>query len=263
MTSVNNLCNLRHLRINPDHIERFNARNVCSPLLQPTPIPLITTERLAEVRQFFVLLGIEKVQIVPGITGSNPFDLYYMPYTHSLAAAVGWAIAATLLARRLGKWGADTRAAWLFGLAVFSHWVLDLIVHRPDLPIYDNTAKVGFGLWNLPVVAFALELAVLFGGMWLYFRGNTVRRLGFIVFGLVMAAIQAYVFFGPPPVSDRAFAWTALVFYAVFAAVAAWLERGHSPRPVAVQLARARSEHHRQHGWSGWLRGRATFRAYA
>lgn len=54
MTSVNNLCNLRHLRINPDHIERFNARNVCSPLLQPTPIPLITTERLAEVRQFYV-----------------------------------------------------------------------------------------------------------------------------------------------------------------------------------------------------------------
>jgi len=108
---------------------------------------------------------------------------------------------------------------------VFSHWVLDLVVHRPDLPLYDNTAKVGLGLWNFPAVAFALEASLLFGGMWLYFGTGAVPRLRMVVFGLVMLATQAYVFFGPPPASDKAAAWTALAAYAVFAAVVAILER--------------------------------------
>lgn len=88
------------------------------------------------------------------------------------------------------------------GVAVFSHWVLDFLVHRPDLPLYDNTAKVGLGLWNRPAVAFGLETALLFGGMWLYFRLGTARRTAMLVFGVIMLAIQAYIFFGPPPVSD-------------------------------------------------------------
>jgi len=93
----------------------------------------------------FVLLGIEKVRIVPGFTASNPLDLYYMPYTHSLLAAIGWSIVA-FLAYRFAVRSAPVRAAAIVGLAVFSHWVLDFLVHRPDLPLYDNTAKVGLGL---------------------------------------------------------------------------------------------------------------------
>ncbi|HEY6252620.1 MAG TPA: hypothetical protein VI685_21905, partial [Candidatus Angelobacter sp.] len=115
----------------------------------------------------FVLLGIEKVRIVPGITASNPLDLYYMPYTHSLVGAAGWAVLAgaicqlfpTLRGRRTGV---------IVGLAVFSHWILDLIVHRPDLPLYDNSFKKGFGLWNDRALAFILEIAVLVGGVALY-----------------------------------------------------------------------------------------------
>ena len=110
------------------------------------------------------------------------------------------------------------------GLAVLSHWLLDLLVHRPDLPLYDNTAKVGLGLWNFPAVAFALEAALLFGGMWLYFGTAAVRRLRMVVFGVVMLGVQAYVFFGPPPVSDKAAALTALISYGVFAAAVARLE---------------------------------------
>src|ERR1700724_2655754 len=91
----------------------------------------------------FVLLGIEKVRIVPGITASNPLDLYYMPYTHSLLAALLWAAAALLFCRLFVGWGRVGKAALIVALAVFSHWVLDLVVHRPDLPLYDNTAKVG------------------------------------------------------------------------------------------------------------------------
>lgn len=103
--------------------------------------------------------------------------------------------------------------------------MLDFVVHRPDLPLYDNAAKVGLGLWNLPVLAFGLEAALLFGGIWLYFRSGSGRRSGTAVFGMVMLAIQAYVFFGPPPASDKAAAATALVAYATFAAVIGWLDR--------------------------------------
>ncbi len=98
-----------------------------------------------------VLLGVEKVRIVPGVTASNPLDLYYMPYTHSLVAAIFWSVAAAVvvgLLRRLATWFA---ALWI-GVAVFSHWVLDFLVHRPDMPLYDDTMKVGLGLWNYPVI---------------------------------------------------------------------------------------------------------------
>ena len=173
----------------------------------------------------FVLLGIEKVRIVPGITASNPFDLYYMPYTHSLLAAVLWSGAALLGYRVSSKQDRAGKAAFVVALAVLSHWVCDFVVHRPDLPLYDNTAKVGLGLWNAPAIAFALEATLLFGGMWLYIGPAGVPRRGLILFGLVMLAIQAYVFFGPPPVSDSAAAWTALASYAVFGAIIARMER--------------------------------------
>jgi len=174
----------------------------------------------------FVLLGIEKVRIVPGITASNPLDLYYMPYTHSLLAAIAWSLVAFLVYRAVRP--VPSRAAAIVGLAVFSHWVLDFLVHRPDLPLYDNTAKVGLGLWNLPAVALGLEALLLFGAMWLYLR-HTARRTAMLAFGVVMLAIQAYVFFGPPPASDKAAAATALIAYDVFAVVIRALERRAVP----------------------------------
>ncbi len=168
----------------------------------------------------FVLAGLEKVRIAPGITASNPLDLYYMPYTHSLVAALLWSLAGYVGYRAIRAFGASHRAALL---------VLDLLVHRPDLPLYDNAAKVGLGLWNYPAPALLLEIVALFGGMFLYLRSTTATtrlgRFGMPVFGVVMLALQVVVFFGPPPPSDRAAAITALGSYVVFAAVAGWLER--------------------------------------
>jgi hypothetical protein len=175
-----------------------------------------------------VLLGIEKVRIVPGITASNPLDLYYMPYTHSLAAAVLWAVAAIVLCKFLPGVRTWSAAAWI-GLAVLSHWVLDWLVHRPDLPLYDDTMKVGLGMWNYPAIALLLEALLLFGGMIMYLRRtkavNAIGRFGPPIFGILMLAIQCYVFFGPPPISPGAAAITALVAYVAFAAVAQWLGR--------------------------------------
>jgi membrane-bound metal-dependent hydrolase YbcI (DUF457 family) len=171
----------------------------------------------------FVLLGIEKVRIVPGITASNPLDLYYMPYTHSLVAAIGWSLVGALAYQLLAR-PASRRSSVIIGTAVFSHWVLDFIVHRPDLPLYDNTAKVGLGLWNVPAVALALEALLLLGGMWLCLRDRSSRAIGTFVFGALMIALQAYLFFGPPPASGKSAAGTAIIAYAALALVIWWLQ---------------------------------------
>ena len=153
-----------------------------------------------------VLLGVERVRIVPGITASNPLDLYYMPYTHSLVG------------RR------NPVAAMVIAGAVFSHWILDFVVHRPDLPLYDNTAKVGLGLWNVAALAFAVEAALLFAGMYVYFRMGVGRKVAMIVFGFAMLGGHAVTFFGAPPTSDRAAAIAALTAYVAFALVIRFLE---------------------------------------
>jgi hypothetical protein len=115
------------------------------------------------------------------------------------------------------------------GVAVFSHWILDLLVHRPDLPLYDDVLKVGFGLWNYPVVAFLLEAGLMFGGMWLYYRATEPATPGgkyaMLIFGLVMLLLQASAFFGPPPPSPEAAAITALFSYFALAGVVYWLEK--------------------------------------
>ena len=203
------------------------------------PIPLwvlfIAVQLLDVFWSIFVLLGIEKVRITPGITATNPLDLYYMPYTHSLLGAMLWSVAAGI-AYYVFRKADGLSAAALVGAAVFSHWVLDWLVHRPDLPLYDNSFKVGLGLWNYPVFAFLLEIAVLFSGMYLYMKTTTrVARgggFGIVIFGFVMLAVQAYIFFGPPPTSDKAAAVTALVSYSAFAGIAYWLERKRAPLTI-------------------------------
>jgi hypothetical protein len=103
--------------------------------LHATVGPLIAVQLLDVAWSFFVLRGIEKVRIVPGITAANPLDLYYMPYTHSLVGAALWSTAAGIAYYVLRKADGWSTAAFV-GIAVFSHWVLDWLVHRPDLPLY-------------------------------------------------------------------------------------------------------------------------------
>ena len=179
----------------------------------------------------FVLLGIEKVRFVPGITATNALDLYYMPYTHSLIGALFWSAVAFAIYKIGWRNIASNSAASLVGVAVFSHWLLDLIVHRPDLPIYDNTFKVGFGLWNYRGIEFVLEIGILLIGTVLYLKRNgaIARKIVIIIFVAALVLIQASnTFVRRPPNSDRAFAITALVFYTVFAVIAFLLEK----RPV-------------------------------
>ncbi len=91
-------------------------------------------------------------------------------FSHSLVGAAFIALVAGLLARQ--AWGA--RAGVVIGAVVMSHWFLDLIVHRPDLPILPGNLGglplLGFGLWNYPLVSAALELVLALGGTYLYYR---------------------------------------------------------------------------------------------
>jgi len=172
----------------------------------------------------FVLLGIEKVRIVPGFTASNALDLYYMPYTHSLAGVLCWSALAYVVCQlvpQLRGW----RTGLIVAGAVFSHWILDLIVHIPDLSLYDSVGKMGFGLWNYRGAAFALEMVVLFGGAALLYRTATRKAwlIGFVIF---LAAFQVFgTFFFPLPTSDHSMAITALFFYVVLAIIAWWVDR--------------------------------------
>lgn len=180
----------------------------------------------------FVLAGIEKVRIIPNYTKSNSLDLYFMPYTHSLIGALGWSavlFGIYLFGRRKGVSSRPVAAALLVGLAVFSHWILDLIVHTHDLSLYDDTAKMGFGLWNFPQIAFPLEIALLFGGLVFYLRStaaiSALGRYGMTAFTVLLAIVQIYALLGPAPETASSFAVTAVIFYFVFAGIAFWLER--------------------------------------
>lgn len=179
-----------------------------------------------------VLGGVEKLRIVPGITAANPLDLYYMPYTHSLVAALLWAVAAAVACRVVLRWKDWGSAAWV-GAAVLSHWVIDWLVHRPDLPLYGNSMKVGLGLWNYVALSLALEVLVLGAGLWLYLTKtraiSTVGRYGPVAFAVLMLAVQIASLVGPLPPSPQVVAASGLGAYLVFAALAGWIDRGRVP----------------------------------
>ena len=197
----------------------------------PLWILFLAVQLLDVFWSIFVLIGLEKVRIIPGFTRTNPLDLYYMPYTHSLIGALVWSLLAGV-AYRLWK-GART-GGLVVGAAVFSHWVLDLVVHTRDLPLIGNRFKVGLGLWNQPIVALLLEVAILNLGLFFYLR-STVRAkrggtAGFVLLSVFLVALQLMVFFGSPPRSATAAAITALIGYSIGAAIPAWLETRRVPR---------------------------------
>lgn len=176
-----------------------------------------------------IMAGVEKARVVPGFTAAFPVDLYYMPYTHSLLATAIWA-AALGLAYLAWRRGHGRAAALAVAAAVASHWFLDLLVHAPDLPLYGDQHKQGFGLWNYPLPELALELVLLAGAILLYVRALPQHARRAWALGAVLALVQTGHTLGPWLMDDaRGVAAMALGGYLVFAAVAAWAERGAAP----------------------------------
>jgi hypothetical protein len=118
------------------------------------------------------------------------------------------------------------------GAGVFSHWVLDLIVHTPDLPLMGNAStKLGFGLWNNAPLTFILEAALLLGGLWLFLRatapksGSRLARFGMVGCVVLLIALNVYNLFGPPPGAFLEVFGLAMVSYLGLAGIAFWLDR--------------------------------------
>ena len=150
-----------------------------------------------------------------------------MPWTHSLPMAIAWGVGAALLARlllRLPFW-----ASIMIGLTVFSHWVLDLFVHRPDLELWIGGDKVGLGLWNYPVPEQAVEMGLLAvcGAAWVASRKSLDRKawpaIAFIGF---LVVLQIVAMLSPQPSGPLAAqsGITILAIYLVVVALAALTE---------------------------------------
>ena len=116
-----------------------------------------------------LLLGLEHVSIVPGATAVTPLVFDHYPISHSLLAVAGWGLLIGAVYFLLRK---NSKGAIVLGLLVLSHWVLDLIVHQPDLPIYPGSMLLGMNVWSSLVLTLILELGLLGAGVWMYVRST-------------------------------------------------------------------------------------------
>jgi hypothetical protein len=170
----------------------------------------------------FVLGGIEHARIVPGWTASNDLQLLDMPYTHSLLAAGLWALGAGVL---WFLWRRDPRQAVAVALAVGSHWLLDLPMHKGDLTLAgESTAHLGWGLWQHKGLAFAAEL-LPYAGAWLLWQRGRTRTAWTVTLGVVGVILTIYSYFGPPPQRIGEMCASALVLYFALAGLAALADR--------------------------------------
>lgn len=168
------------------------------------------------------LAGIENFRITPGITKMVPLDLYDLPYTHSLLGSAVWALGFALL---IWLFTRNRTGALIGGAVVLSHWFLDLLVHAPDLTLAGSPPKMGFALWNHPMIEMPLELAITFGAL-AFFVARTRPIAPSSLFVLVLLAIllavfQAVNWFAPEPeTADASMMITALIAFSVLSAVA-------------------------------------------
>jgi hypothetical protein len=203
----------------------------------PLWVLFIAVQFLDYIWATLVLLGIEKLRVIKGFTAGSMLDSYFHPYSHSLPTAILWSAVAALIYKGLCRAKASKIAMLVVGLAVFSHWLLDLIAHPRDLPIYDNTWKVGFGLWNYRDPEFVLEIALLACGIVLYLARNVmpaIRKVALIAFGLLLVVIQIGDTYVPrTPLTPKETAMGVWIFYTLFVVIALFVERIGSGRQTS------------------------------
>jgi len=156
----------------------------------------------------FVLAGIEWFRIVPGETVMTPMAFDHYPWSHSLLVSVVWGI---LFGAVVAKWGSGARGAMFAGLAVVSHWVLDFVTHKPDLPLAPwGGVKVGLGLWDSPGIELPLELGLYIAGVALYATSTKARdkigSIGLWAFVVTLGLLFAANLASPPPPGPQAVA---------------------------------------------------------
>ena len=172
-----------------------------------------------------LLLGIEKVRIVPGLLPASPFDFTSYPISHSLAAQLGWGAVLGLLYFAIKRNG---RSALLVASLVPTHWVLDFIAHRPDMPIYPGGPKYGLGMWHSLPLTISVEYVLFAAGIALYVSATRAKdKAGNLALWSligVLGVLYLASLFGPPPPSVQALAWSAIGIW-LTVPWAAWADR--------------------------------------
>mgnify|MGYP003295953481 CR=1 FL=1 len=165
--------------------------------------------------------GVEKMRIDPAASVMVPFDLYEMPFTHSL---IGTAILAVAFLGVVAVWRRDLKLGLLAGLVVLSHWFADWLVHVPDLTLDGTPPKFGLGLWNHPWVAIPLELALTFGAFAFFMRRTRGPVGPPLVLGAMLLLFQAINWFAPHPDSAGPGLYLQALFaFGVISAIAVWV----------------------------------------
>lgn len=187
---------------------------------------LLAAQWADTVWPLFVMVGLEQVRIEPGNTVFTPFDFVSYPYSHSLLALVIWGF---LVGGAYRGIAGGRRSVWVLSALVISHWVLDFVTHRPDLPLYPGSAKYGLGLWNSVPLTLTVEFAMFAVGLLLYERATRARdgigRWGLIALVATVVAIYVGSAFGGPPPSSQAVGIAALIAAVVMTAWAWWVDR--------------------------------------
>jgi LexA-binding, inner membrane-associated putative hydrolase len=179
-----------------------------------------------ELWPFLLLAGAEQVRVAPGLMAANSLDFVSYPYTHSLVALGVWGLALGAIYVAVRRY---VRGAWVVGALVVSHWALDLVVHRPDLPLWpDSSMKVGLGLWNSIAGTLVVEFGLLAIGVILYTRTTRPRdrigRWGLWAMLAFLAAVLVSGLVSPPPPDPRTIAYSALALW-LFVPWGYWIDR--------------------------------------
>lgn len=187
---------------------------------------ILSTSFIDLLWPLFLILGIENVRVDPGNTVVTPLDFYNYPYSHSLGGVLVWSILLGGIYFFLRK---DRKAALVVGIGVLSHWILDLVTHRPDLPLLPGyETVVGFGLWNSLVGTLILEIGLFLCGVWLYVQSTrpTDRTGSWSFWGLIIFLVLVYLgnLFGPPPPESDALGYVGLAMW-LLVAWGYWIDR--------------------------------------
>jgi hypothetical protein len=183
-----------------------------------------------------VLLGVESVAVEPGNTALTPLNFLHYPYSHSLVALLLWSAIFAGLYLLLTQTG--WKSAIVLAAVILSHWVLDVLTHRADMPVtLSDSSRIGAGLWNLPIVAVSLESLLFGSGVWLYVRSTKALdrqgSIGLWLLVLFLAAIYVANLFGPPPPSARAVVWSAQAMW-LLVAWGFWVDRHRATVRISV-----------------------------
>lgn len=177
----------------------------------------------------FLLVGLERVRIDPGNTAFTPLDFVHYPFSHSLLAAIGWAAGFAIFYYGRTRYWPGTVCIWA---GVVSHWILDAIVHRPDLPLHpEGSVRIGLGLWNSVPGTLILESVIFIIGVWLYARQTRPKDnagiYGFWSFVAVLILLYAGNLLGPPPPEVKTLAVVAAGIW-LFVPWSWWFDRHRS-----------------------------------